>query len=89
MLGQPYDTQAARATAAAVMQHICETAYRTSIELARAKGSFPVLDSRKHVAGAFIRQLPEDIRNGITRHGIRELAPDGYRPCRHHQPAGK
>ncbi len=82
MLGLPYDTQAARATAATVMQHICETAYRTSIELARAKGSFPVLDSRKHVAGAFIRQLPEDIRNGITRHGIRNshltaIAPAG------------
>jgi len=82
MLGLRYDSTEARQMAAAIMQRICETAYQTSIELAREKGSFPLLDCEKHVQGAFIRNLPEDIRNGIAQHGIRNshltaIAPTG------------
>ena len=82
MLGLRYDSAEARQAAAGIMQRICETAYRTSIELAREKGSFPLLDREKHVQGTFIRNLPEDIRNGIAQHGIRNshltaIAPTG------------
>ncbi|NWG40216.1 MAG: adenosylcobalamin-dependent ribonucleoside-diphosphate reductase, partial [Hydrogenophilaceae bacterium] len=82
MLGIRYDSEAALQTAFGIMQRICETAYRASIELAREKGAFPTLDRCKHVEGVFIRHLPEDIRNGILKHGIRNshltaIAPTG------------
>jgi ribonucleoside-diphosphate reductase alpha chain len=82
MLGLRYDSGEAQQTAAALMQRICETAYRTSIELAREKNSFPLFDRKKHLESAFIRQLPEDIRSGIAQAGIRNshltaIAPTG------------
>lgn len=82
MLGIRYDTDAALHTASGIMQRICETAYRASIELAGEKGAFPILDRNRHVKGAFIRHLPEDIHNGILKNGIRNshltaIAPTG------------
>jgi ribonucleoside-diphosphate reductase alpha chain len=82
MLGIPYGTQEAARTASDVMQHICETAYRTSIELASEKGAFPSLEREPHLEGEFVSRLPEDIRAGIRRVGIRNshltaIAPTG------------
>lgn len=86
MLGIRYDSPGALETATDIMRRICETAYRTSIALAREKGSFPLLNEqpskREHVEGAFIRHLPQDIRDGILEHGIRNshltaIAPTG------------
>jgi len=82
MLGQHYGTQAARETAERIMAFVCHTAYRTSVDLAREKGPFPLFDRDAHLQGAFIRTLPEDIRAGIERHGIRNshliaIAPTG------------
>jgi ribonucleoside-diphosphate reductase alpha chain len=81
-LGLSYRNENARAVAAEIMQTICQAAYRASIELAREKGSFPLLDREKHVRGRFIQQLPDDIRAGILTHGIRNshltsIAPTG------------
>ena len=82
MLGQRYDSGEALQTAASIMQRICETAYRTSIDLAREKGSFPLLQREKHLQGAFINRLTEDIRSDIGKYGIRNshltaIAPTG------------
>jgi ribonucleoside-diphosphate reductase alpha chain len=82
MLGIPYGTPAATRVAGEVMQRVCETAYQTSIELAREKGAFARLDKEKYLQGEFIRHLPADIRAGIARHGIRNshltaIAPTG------------
>ncbi|MFQ6023401.1 MAG: adenosylcobalamin-dependent ribonucleoside-diphosphate reductase [Acidiferrobacterales bacterium] len=82
MLGLHYGEQRARDIAASVMRTICYTAYRTSIALAQEKGSFPLFDKERHLEGHFIRSLPEDIRTGITEHGIRNshlttIAPTG------------
>jgi ribonucleoside-diphosphate reductase alpha chain len=82
MLGIPYGTPEARRAAGEVMQRICEAAYRTSVELAREKGAFARLDRDLHLQGEFVRHLPVDIRDGITRHGIRNshltaIAPTG------------
>jgi ribonucleoside-diphosphate reductase alpha chain len=75
-----------------IFETIATTAYRTSIELAQEKGSFPFLTGEtdgetKQLRNAFIntgymRQMPEDIRNGILEHGIRNshlltVAPTG------------
>jgi ribonucleoside-diphosphate reductase alpha chain len=82
LLGIPYGAPAAARVAGEVMQKICETAYRTSIELAREKGAFTRLDRDQYLHGRFIASLPQDIRDGIARHGIRNshltaIAPTG------------
>lgn len=82
MLGLPYAGEAARQLAASVMQTICHTAYRTSIELAKEKGCFPLLNKAKYLATPFIKSLPGDIQQAIGRYGIRNshltaIAPTG------------
>ncbi|WP_227938509.1 vitamin B12-dependent ribonucleotide reductase [Alkalihalobacillus deserti] len=75
-----------------VFETIATTAYRTSIELAKEKGSFPFLvgqtdEETKELRKAFVNtgymsEMPEDIREGILKHGIRNshlltVAPTG------------
>ena len=57
-------------------------AYAASIEIAREKGPFPLFDRDQFLAGELIRELEEDLRDGIARHGIRNalltsIAPTG------------
>lgn len=82
MLGLPYHSATARQQAADIMQLICHTAYRTSIELAKEKGSFPSLSKKRYLASPFIQRLPKDIQQDIAQHGIRNshltaIAPTG------------
>tara|TARA_R110000796_G_C14502008_1_gene428975 strand:- start:523 stop:1308 length:786 start_codon:yes stop_codon:yes gene_type:complete len=56
--------------------------YRASIELAKEKGAFPLFDADKYCASLFIQTLPQDIQDGIRKHGIRNshllsIAPTG------------
>jgi len=56
--------------------------YRASIELAKERGAFPLFDAEKYLAGGFAKRLPEDIREDIRVHGIRNshlmsIAPTG------------
>ena len=82
MLGLRYGSDASLAFAADIMRTICHAAYRQSIALAKEKGSFPNFSREHYLAGPFIQKLPEDIRNGIARWGIRNshllaIAPTG------------
>lgn len=75
-----------------VFETIATTAYRTSIELAKEKGSFPFLIGKNEdetaalreafIQSGFMKKMPEDIRNGVLEHGIRNshlltVAPTG------------
>lgn len=66
-----------------VTRHIAYTAYQESIELAKEKGSFSLFDAEKYLGGhSFASELPEFIRDGIRKHGIRNsllltVAPTG------------
>jgi ribonucleoside-diphosphate reductase alpha chain len=75
-----------------VFETIATTAYRTSIELAKEKGSFPFLNSetveetnrlrQAFIETGFMKKMPEDIRGSILEHGIRNshlltVAPTG------------
>ncbi len=75
-----------------VFETIATTAYRTSIELAKEKGSFPFLvgkteEETNRLRKAFIntgymKRMPEDIRQDILKYGIRNshlltVAPTG------------
>ncbi len=82
MLGLRYDSEPARKTAAEIMRTVRDTAYRTSVALAREKGSFPFLETEAHLAAPFVQRLPADIRESIAEHGIRNshllaIAPTG------------
>lgn len=82
MLGIRYGSPESFALGEKVMQAICHSAYRASIELAREKGAFPAFQADQYLAGEFIRSLPEDIVQGIKRHGLRNshltaIAPTG------------
>ncbi len=75
-----------------VFETIATTAYRTSVELAKEKGSFPFLTGETHeetnrlrnafVNTGYMKKMPEDIRSSIVEHGIRNshlltVAPTG------------
>ena len=49
-------------------------AYRASVRLAKKKGPAPGLgDVRLYLGGSFILRLPEDLRDEIAEHGIRNM----------------
>jgi ribonucleoside-diphosphate reductase alpha chain len=59
-----------------------DAAYRASVELAKEKGAFPLFDRDEYLARPNIQRLPQDIRDGIAAHGIRNglltsIAPTG------------
>ena len=65
-----------------VMQAISIAAYQASIDLAKEKGSFPLLDVEKFLATGNMQQMPSYIRDQIREHGIRNalltsIAPTG------------
>jgi ribonucleoside-diphosphate reductase alpha chain len=82
MLGLRYDSAPGRAAAAAAVEHLKNAAYEASIEIAREKGPFPAFDRDRYLASAFVARLPDEIRNRISRYGIRNshllaIAPTG------------
>lgn len=75
-----------------VFETIATTAYRTSIELAKEKGSFPFLEGNTggetfvkrayFVESGYMQNMPKDIRKGLLNYGIRNshlltVAPTG------------
>lgn len=75
-----------------IFETIATTAYRASIDLSKEKGSFPFLQGETteqtkslreaFVSTGFMQGMPEDIRQGVMEHGIRNshlltVAPTG------------
>ena len=58
-----------------------DKSYEASIELAREKGPFPMLDRAKYLESPFIKRLPKHIRDGIAKHGIRNSHLISIAPC--------
>ncbi len=82
MLGLRYDSQSARAFAAGMARSLRDAAYAASVELAREKGAFPLFDAGPFLASGFALRLPQDLRDAITQHGLRNshllaVAPTG------------
>jgi len=83
MLGLRYDTEAARAFAADVSRLMRDEAYLASVDLAIERGAFPLLDKEQYLAAPrFASRLPEEIKEQIRAHGIRNshllsIAPTG------------
>jgi ribonucleoside-diphosphate reductase alpha chain len=82
MLRIRYGSEESVAVAAEIARELRDAAYRASVELARERGAFPLLDREKYLAAPFVQRLPQDIRDGIRAHGIRNshllsIAPTG------------
>lgn len=65
-----------------IMVTLRDTAYRTSINLAKEKGPFPFFDKVNFLCSEFALTLPSDIRQDIVKYGIRNshllsIAPTG------------
>src|SRR5699024_2635692 len=87
-----YGSEAGNKLVDEIFEVIATTAYRTSIEIAKEKGSFPFLvgntdEETQALRQAFIntgymKGMPEDIRQGVLKYGIRNshlftVAPTG------------
>jgi ribonucleoside-diphosphate reductase alpha chain len=83
MLGLRYDTDEARRMASKIAEAMRDEAYAASIELAREKGAFPLLDAERYLAAPrFASRLPERLKGELLKHGIRNshllsIAPTG------------
>lgn len=54
-----------------VYRFIRDEAYRMSMEIAQEKGPFPMFEKDKYAQGVFIKRLPEDLQQSISKHGVR------------------
>ncbi len=70
-LGIRYGSQESLEFLEELYRYIMLKAYEASVELAREKGPFGAFDPEKFLQGEFIRRLPEELREAIRRHGIR------------------
>jgi ribonucleoside-diphosphate reductase alpha chain len=83
MLGQRYDTEAARIEAARIAQVMRDAAYDASVDLARERGAFPLFNADLYLSrGSFASRLPQALKDRIRTHGIRNshllsIAPTG------------
>jgi ribonucleoside-diphosphate reductase alpha chain len=69
-----YDTERALALVDDLFNRIKLFSYDESIEVAKEKGSFPLFDPSKHLSMPFIKTLPEETRENIAKHGLRNVA---------------
>ena len=82
MLGVGYGTDEGVEMTRAIKRAVRDAAYQASVELAEERGAFPLFDAEKYLARPFIQALPASIREGISKHGIRNAcllsdAPNG------------
>ncbi len=71
MMKIKYDTQAALTEVERMMRVIRDEAYKTSIELAKEKGSFPLFQWEGYSKSKFVQSLPEELQAEIRKQGIR------------------
>jgi ribonucleoside-diphosphate reductase alpha chain len=68
-----YDSDDALATVEDIMRNMRDTAYETSIDLAKEKGSFPNFDWSGYRESKFVQNLPDYVQSGIQENGIRNV----------------
>lgn len=83
IMGHRYGSPGYIAIQDRILERMALQAYRTSIELSKEKGSFPLFDVEKYLQGWFVQNsLNEEIRFGINKYGLRNgvlmsIAPTG------------
>ena len=83
MLRQHYASDEARATATKISEFMRDKSYLASVELAKERGAFPLFNADMYLSGGnFASRLPQDIKDTIRKHGLRNshllsIAPTG------------
>ena len=82
MLGHSYGSKEFMDFTSMVLETLRDEAYSTSADLAEEKGSFPLYQRDFHLAGKFIKRLPQWLQDKIAEKGIRNshltsIAPTG------------
>ena len=83
MLRLRYDTDAACEMASKISEYMRDRAYLYSTELAKERGAFPLFNADLYLSGGnFASRLPNDIKQKIRTHGLRNshllsIAPTG------------
>jgi ribonucleoside-diphosphate reductase alpha chain len=83
MLCMRYDTDAARDMSAKISEYMRDRSYLYSVELARERGAFPLFNADMYLSGGnFASRLPQEIKDTIRKHGLRNshllsIAPTG------------
>ena len=54
-----------------IFRTLRDASYRTSVDIAKEKGSFPMLNASKYLKSGFMKMMPSSIRSDIKKHGIR------------------
>lgn len=81
-LGVEYGSQEAQEWTGNLLKLIANECYKASAMLAKEKGSFPLYEADKYLAGEFIQKLDQETQELIKEHGIRNshltsIAPTG------------
>lgn len=81
-MGHSYGSEAFVKAFDSLMGNFTTAIYLSSVDLAKEKGSFPLFDKEKYLAGKFIQSLSPIVRDEIEKHGIRNshltsIAPTG------------
>ena len=82
MTGKRYGSEEAAQLTSRWLRVVARAAYRTSALLAAEKGPFPLFDADAYLAGGLPAGMDRDVRELISRHGIRNalltsIAPTG------------
>ncbi|MFQ6615805.1 MAG: adenosylcobalamin-dependent ribonucleoside-diphosphate reductase [Fidelibacterota bacterium] len=67
----PYDSDEALEVVDSICTIMRDTAYETSIDLAKEKGPFPNFQWEGYSRSGFVKNLPETLREKIRKHGTR------------------
>ena len=82
MIGLRYGSEAAALQTEHWLHQVSRAAYLASVDIAKEKGAFPLFDCEQYLASSSLRQMDEDVREAIAKHGIRNalltsIAPTG------------
>lgn len=80
MQGIGYGTKRAIFFSEEASRRLASATWHASAELAAEKGSFPVYDVEKYLAGTFVLSLPEYTRLAITQNGMRNSHHNAIAP---------
>ncbi|MBX5476360.1 MAG: adenosylcobalamin-dependent ribonucleoside-diphosphate reductase, partial [Clostridia bacterium] len=72
-LGLRYGSPEAVSFTDKLYRFIAVEAYKASVDLAKEKGPFPAFDAEKFLQSGFMRRMPEEVRELVRQHGIRNV----------------
>jgi ribonucleoside-diphosphate reductase alpha chain len=81
-LGYKYGTPEFIQMTEVLLEDLALYCYLASVQLAKEKGSFPLLDREKFIQSGFMQRMPDIVKQEILEHGIRNshltsIAPTG------------